>query len=116
MASLTRDQILKQTKSKMKEINVPEWGGSVFIKVMSVGERDRYENEWQHARGHGGYQNFSTKFLIRCICEEDGTLLFTDADIEKLKNLPADAMRHLWDEAMSLNKLKSEDVEELAKN
>ena len=119
MASLTREQIkeaaLKAEVSSMKEIDVPRWGGSIFLKVMSVGERDRYENEWQHSNNRG-MDDFSTKFLMSCVAERDGKLMFKQEDIQWLRKEPADLMRMLWNEAMALNKLTSEDVEELAKN
>jgi hypothetical protein len=119
MASLTREQIkeaaAKAADTKMKEIDVPRWGGSIFLKVMSVGERDRYENEWQHSNNRG-MADFSTKFLVSCVCDSDGKLMFKQADIDWLKTEPADLMRMLWNEAMALNKLQSEDIEELAKN
>ena len=38
--ALTADQILAADDMGLKEVAVPEWGGSVFIRVMTVGERD----------------------------------------------------------------------------
>ena len=43
MESLSRDQILKAADLKVEKVDVPEWGGAIYLKVMSVGERDSYE-------------------------------------------------------------------------
>lgn len=115
MDSLSRDQILKATDLKVKRVEVPEWDGAVHLRVMSVGERDAYENEWVKSK-LTGMANFRTRFLARTICDAQGNRLFEDKDVEILSKKGADVMGLLWEESMSLNKLKNEDVEELAKN
>lgn len=113
--SLSRDQILASNDFGMEKVNVPEWGGEVYIRVMSVGERDAYENEWVQNRGKG-VESFRSKFLARCLCDEKGERLFSDADIQLLEKKSAKVMCRLWDKAMAHNSLASSDVEELAKN
>jgi len=115
MAVLTRDQILSASDLTIQRFDVPEWGGEVCLKVMTVGERDEYENDWAKSR-LTGMHNFRSRFLVRCICDEQGNRLFSDDEAEELANKSAAAMARLWDEAMTLNKLKEKDVEELAKN
>ena len=112
---LSRDQILAADDLGMMKVNVPEWGGEVFIRVMSVGERDAYENEWVQNRGKG-VESFRSKFLARCLCDENGERLFSDADISLLEKKSAKIMCRLWDKAMAHNALSNDDVEELAKN
>ena len=115
MAILSRDEILKAGKAKVRQIEVPEWGGTVCVRVMSVGERDQYENDWVRSK-LTGMKNFRTKFLVKCLCDEEGKTLFTDQDIDALASQDAAVMSRLWDIAMTVNALKSDDVEELAKN
>ena len=43
MAVLTKEQIYDADDCLMEEFDIPEWGGSVFIKVMKSVERDRLE-------------------------------------------------------------------------
>jgi hypothetical protein len=115
MDSLSRDQILKAMDLKVERVEVPEWDGAIHLRVMSVGERDAYENEWVKSK-LTGMANFRTRFLARTICDAQGNRLFEDKDVEILSKKSAAVMGRLWDESMSLNKLKNEDVEELAKN
>ena len=113
--ALTKEQILAADDLGLLEVKVKEWGGSVFIRVMSVGERDSYENEWVRNKDKG-VDNFRTKFLARCLCDEKGERLFTDAEIEKLATKSARVMSRVWQKAMEHNALTDKDVEELAKN
>lgn len=116
MASLSKDAILGADDLGMLKVEVPEWGGDVFVRVMTVGERDAYENEWVASKGKG-VEDFRTKFLARCLCDDKGTLLFTTAeDFAKLAKKSAKVMSRLWQKAMDHNALSDADVEELAKN
>lgn len=115
MPALTKDQILAADDLGLLEVEVPEWGGSVFIRVMSVGERDSYENDWMVNKSKG-VDNFRSKFLQRVLCDEKGELLFTPAELPTLAKKSASVMGRLWEAAMAHNKLTDADVEELAKN
>jgi hypothetical protein len=112
---LTRDQILSADDLGLLEVQVPEWGDSVFIRVMTVGERDAYENDWVVNKSRG-VEDFRTKFLARCICDLKGNRLFKDEDIPLLSQKSAKVMSRLWQKAMEHNALSDKDVEELAKN
>lgn len=113
--SLSKDAILSANDSGMLKVAVPEWGGEVFIRVMSVGERDAYENDWV-VNKHKGVSDFRTKFLARCLCDESGKRLFSDDDIPALAAKSARVMCRLWEKAMAHNALSDSDVDELAKN
>jgi hypothetical protein len=115
MATLSKNQILAAKDEVVKTISVPEWGGEVCIRAMSVGERDRYENEFIRNKDKG-VENFRTKFLAACLCDEDGKRLFTEADIPELSKKSIKVMNRVWHEAMSHNALTNDDVEEIAKN
>ena len=113
--ALTKDQILAADDMGLLEVQVPEWGGSVHVRVMSVGERDSYENEWM-VNKNKGVDNFRSKFLQRVLCDEKGELLFTPQEVDKLAKKSARVITRIWDAAMKHNALTDDDVEELAKN
>lgn len=113
--ALTKDQILAADDLGLLEVSVPEWGGSVFIRVMSVGERDAYENDWM-VNKTSGVENFRAKFVQKVLCNERGELLFSKAEIDQLAKKSAKVMSTLWEAAMKHNRLSESDVEELAKN
>lgn len=113
--SLTKEQILSADDMGLLEFEVPEWGGSVHIRVMTVGERDSYENEWMVNKSKG-VDNFRSKFLQRVLCDEKGELLFTAQEVDKLAKKSARVITRVWEAAMRHNALTDGDVEELAKN
>ena len=115
MPSLTKDQILAADDLGMLKLTVPEWGGDVFIRVMSVGERDAYENEWLRKK-ETGVDDFRTKFLVRCLVDESGNRLFDNGDVTKLATKSAKVVNRLWKLAMDHNNLSDSSVEETAKN
>lgn len=113
--ALTADQILAADDMGLKEVAVPEWGGSVFIRVMTVGERDEYERMWIGQRDKG-IANFRTQYLARVLCDDTGKLLFTRDKVDALAAKSGAVCGRLFDEAMNHNKMTEADVEELGKS
>ena len=114
--SLTAEQILAADDMGLKKVTVPEWGGDVFIRVMSVGERDEYERMWIGQKDKG-IDNFRTKYLARCLCHpENGERLFDEQGIEQLAKKSSAVVSKLFEKAMKHNNMTESDVEELAKN
>jgi len=112
---LTKQQILEADDMGLLEVEVKEWGGSIYLRVMSVAERDAYENEWVQNKSKG-VENFRTKFLQKVICDEKGELMFTTPDdIAALGKKSARVMARIWAKAMTHNALTEEDVQELGK-
>ena len=112
---LTKEQILAADDMGLLEVQVPEWGGSVFIRVMTVGERDAYENDWVLNKSKG-VDNFRAKFLAKCLCDEKGQRLFSESEVVQLAGKSAKVMSRIWQRAMEHNALSEKEVEELAKN
>ena len=115
MPSLTKDQILAANDANLLKVAVPEWGGDLYIRVMTVGERDAYENEWQRKKDTG-VEDFRTKFLVRCLVDEKGNRLFDNGDVQRLAEKSARVMNRVWLAAMEHNNLSDASIEELAKN
>jgi hypothetical protein len=119
--ALTAAQILAANDAGLSKVEVPEWKpeGStdeptVYIRVMSVGERDEYERLWI-GRKETGVENFRTQYLARVLCDEKGSLLFSRDDIKALSNKSGAVMGRLFDVAMKHNRMSEEDVQELGK-
>jgi hypothetical protein len=115
MPALTKSQIIAANDGQPLEVEVPEWGGSVFIRVMTVGERDAYENEWTLSKIRG-MENFRAKLLQRTLCDANGVLLFTAGELDALAAKSAAVCDRLFAKAAKHNGLSKGDVEELAKN
>jgi hypothetical protein len=112
--ALTADQILAADDLGLKQVPVREWNGDVFIRIMSVGERDAYERMWIGKRD-SGVENFRTEYLARVLCDEKGELLFTREQVSTLANKSGAVMGRLFDEALAHNNMTEADVEQLGK-
>ena len=113
--ALTAEQILAADDMGLKKVAVPEWGGDLYIRVMSVGERDNYERLWMGKR-ETGVENFRTEYLARVLCDEKGDLLFSREQVAALAKKSGAVMGRLFDEAMKHNRMTEEDVAQLGKS
>lgn len=109
---LTRDQILAADDLKRQAVAVPEWGGDVYVRMLTGGERDAFEVSAELK----DRKNIRAKLLSLTVCDEAGVRLFTDADILALTGKSAAALERLFEAAMKLNRIGAKDVEELEKN
>jgi hypothetical protein len=107
--SLTKDQILAASDLKRELVEVPELNGSCYVRTMTAGERDRWEAE--HAKNPTG--NIRARLAVATVCDEEGHLLFTPADVEALGGKSALALDRIFDVAARLCGLTSRDVKEL---
>ena len=116
---LNKDAILKAADSKIEKLDVPEWGGHVFIRTMTGTERDDFEAETYITKGKNvefNRRNFRARLLVRALCDESGTPMFTSKDIDALGKKSAKALDRCFGAAQKLNGLSADDVEELTKN
>lgn len=107
--ALNKAKILAADDNKLDKVNVPEWGGEVFLKVLSGTDRDAFEEAYSEQK----MKNFRSRFLVLTLCDEKGERLFTEAEVEELGKKSAVVLARLFDKAWSLNAFRNEDVEEL---
>lgn len=109
---LTREQI--DSKADAKIIEVPAWGGTVCIRLMSVGDRDSYELKILEGNGKA-IPDFRSELLARTLCDDKGTLLYPGQEgVEALKRKSSDEMHRLWQAALKHNALTEEEIKKLA--
>lgn len=120
---LSREKILNAVDVKTEEVSCPEWGGSVIVRGMTAGERDKWEASLFSTKQHGknfeiiaNKDNLRAKFVAASAVDEKGNLLFTVGDIDALTRKSAAPMDRLFAVAQRLSGMSNEDVEELEKN
>lgn len=116
---LNKSQILEATDLGFEEVEVPEWGGSVRVRMMTGSERDTFETEIYELKGEEVKfirDNFRARLLVRTIADENNDRLFTDADIMALGKKSAKALDRLFATAQKLNGITAADREEMLKN
>ncbi len=112
------DDILNARDFEVEGVDCPEWGGVVYLRTMSGGERDAIDAKFQ-----GGKDNPQKMMGVRaatvaaCMCEADGTpLSITPEQMKRLSKKSAIPLDRCFDAAMRLSGITERDVEQLEKN
>ena len=124
MIYLTREQILNANDLKTEEVNVPEWGGTVVIKMMTGKQRDAFEASLMGEVDPKNpksqkmvYNNIRAKLVAMSIIDPaTKELMFNVADVEVLGTKSAAALDRVFTASQKLSGVTEEDVEELVKN
>lgn len=104
---------------EIEPIDVPQLGGTVYVRAMTGIERDAWEKSLVVIRGKKvtpSTDNVRARLLVRCLCGEDGALLFGEGDALALGGLPASILAPLYDKAQKLNGVGDAEIEELGKD
>ncbi len=109
-----RDRIL-QSKAKVHAVEVPEWGGTVYVRQWTVAERQDFRMAYEKAEKEGKAADLVTLLVAMSVCDKDGKREFLDEEAALLKAQSAVVLDRVALEAMRFNGLLPESVE-AAKN
>jgi hypothetical protein len=112
---LNKAAILGVADLKHEDVPVPQWGGTVRVRVMTGVERDEFRAA---IASEGGIPvgKFSAALLAACCIDEGGRRLFTMGDMEALQAKSAASLDAPAAVAMRLNGLGPTAVEDAVKN
>lgn len=116
---LSKEQILAAADLPRELVDVPEWGGQVYVSTMTGTQRDVWEEELIAAKSpdrKANLANLRARLAAMTLVDEQGAALFTPADVEALGRKSARALDRVFTVALRLNRLGKNDVEELAGN
>lgn len=119
MALLSKDQILAAEDLVTEDVEVPEWGGTVRVRMMTGAERDSFEDSLTQTKGKNvktNLANLRARLVARTVVDEDGKRLFTDAEAGVLGQKSAAALDRVFEAARKLNGMTEKDVEELTED
>jgi len=116
---LTKELILQAKDLPIELVEVPEWGGSVYVRGLTGAERDSFEAGIVQLKGKSqtvNMKNVRAKLLQLTIVDENGNRLFNVEEIASIGAKSAMALERLFNVASRLSGITPEDAEELAKN
>ncbi len=116
--TLTKQQILS-TSPRLKEVEVPEWGGSVFIRPLTIHEQAKLADlgtKYEKSSVVDRMKNCTLRLVQWSVCDEQGNPLFEAGDLEPLMSKAASAFLRLQDAILALSGLTEESRKELEKN
>lgn len=98
---------------QLEEIQIPEWGASVWLGGWSALERDAIEPLWKESREKPG---FRARVLVQLLKDESGQRIFRDEQADALGAKWDAVIDRLFDRAIALSGLTHKDAEDAAKN
>jgi len=117
--ALTREQILKADDLPKREVEIPEWGGSVWVRTMTGAERDVFERHILAAEGSKveAAKQMRARLVTLTACDDAGARLFNDnGDLDAVSGKSSKALDRVFEVALKLNGLSEKDVDELSGN
>ena len=112
-------QLILATSPRLKEVDVPEWGGSVFIRPLTIHEQAKLADlgtKYEKGTVVERMKNCTMRLVQWSVCDERGGSMFEAADLEPLMAKSASAFLRLQDSILALSGLTEESRRELEKN
>src|SRR5438270_806435 len=107
---ITRELLLQKRDLARKEVAVPGLDGSVFVRNMTAGERDRFEQIAGPAEKQGR-RNYRALIVAFSACDEAGARLFTEADLPALAEQSVTVIDPIAEAAAEVNGFSRADVD-----
>lgn len=104
-----------------EEIDVPQWGGTVRLAVMTGKDRDDWEQEMLKFGSDGQSQfnpteNMRASLVARCWVDENFERVVSKKEVAKLGQKSSLVLSQLFEHCQRINKITEEELEELEKN
>ncbi len=115
---LSKDSILN-SKPQLKEIEVPEWGGSVFVRPITLQEQATLADmgaKFDRGSVVVRMKHVTLQLIRWAVCDADGLPMFDEKDAETLMGKTASAFLRLQDAILKYSGLTEKSREELEKN
>lgn len=98
-----------------EEVTVPEWGGSIWVRLLPSLLKDRFD---RMVADRSGSQAFRAMLVAFAACDDKGDPAFADpvAAAVVLEGKSSVVIGRLFDAAARLNGMSKEATEEAAKN
>jgi hypothetical protein len=106
-----RDLILSSAAPAPVAVETPR--GTVFVRQMTVLEREQYESILRDADSQ---TSIRAALVQKTACDPDGSLLFGPGDYAALCALPFEVVSPIFDAAVRANGMAADAVEDAEKN
>lgn len=116
--ALTKDQILSCVDRPIP-VNVPEWGGTVYVRTFNGRERGQFEYlclkvqkaiEAQSPDMGATASHYRAWVICHAVCDESGKRLFADDDLDRCMEMNGRAQVRIFNAAIDASKLDTESL------
>lgn len=109
MAVDLRKRLLGANDIKVEPIEIPAWGGTYYLRVISGKARESFEEAYSQEK----MKNFRLRFLVLTLCDQEGKPILSDADMDALGERSSVEINRVFDAAWKLNAFTQEAVDAL---
>jgi hypothetical protein len=109
MAVDLRKRLLNANDIKVEAIDIPAWGGTYYLRVISGKAREQFEEAYSQEK----MKNFRLRFLVLTLCDEEGKPILADSDMDALGERSSVEINRVFDAAWKLNAFTQEAVDAL---
>lgn len=101
-------------KNKKVPIEIPQWGKTVYIRVMNAKGIMQYWETLQKVKaGLIPFAELQAIALINSVVDKKGNYILASADAEKIADMDGAALWQLWNEVNKIQKLGFKTTEEV---
>lgn len=117
MKNLTREEVLTANDAGCEKVELPEWGGVVYVRKLSAAEFPEMEAIIQ-ARKENKLSNKDglLNICILTVCDAEGKRFFTDDDKPELEKRTFQALQKCANAAMEVNGWSMSEQEDMEGN
>ena len=103
---LTKASIMNAKDQPLTSVDVPIWGGNIYLKPLTLKERSGFEK--QYFETDGTYKdstdvNMILELLALMITNDRGVTLFTPKELKMLESKNAGVMKELFEVALRVS-------------
>jgi hypothetical protein len=108
MKILNLEDIRSADDTGAVEVEIPEWGGAVYVRGLTGGERAEIEEQVQK---NLSMRNLKIDLTLKCTLDADGNRIFTKAEKSLLLNKSSTAIEKIFNKVFELSGLTPEGEE-----
>lgn len=106
--TLSRDDVLSADDRELREVEVPEWGGTLYVRELSAKEVEDFQSEASELQekaeqGKDLPYSWRASLVALCAADEDGERLFEPDDRGALGDRSNDSIDRVADAALEVN-------------
>ena len=117
MKILSRQALETINDRKQETVDVPEWGGAVYLRELSAGDHEDLELFMQSSKQDKHPTIYlRTRLVALALVDHEGNRLYKDEDIEILRSKSSTVINRLCAHVVKQNNLGSKAMETLAGN
>lgn len=110
-----KDQIKNAVDIKTIAVECPEWETTVYVKSISTYDKEQWVLNRTKQIETNTVGNLATSLLVKCCCDEEGNLIFSDEDMEWLSKKNGKAIDRLFQIASDLIFASQKEITDLLK-